>query len=87
MKHFNDTIGNRTRNLPTCSTVPQPTAPPAACPLTLTVEIIKWPAAQSFRLIGSRTGQEDRSLYRVPEYNQEHLVQPVEQLLYRLSYT
>jgi len=26
----NDTIGNRTRDLPTCSTVPQPTAPPRA---------------------------------------------------------
>jgi len=23
MKHFNDTIGNRTRDLPTCGTVPQ----------------------------------------------------------------
>ena len=28
MKNSNDTIGNRTRDLPTCSTVPQPTAPP-----------------------------------------------------------
>ena len=27
MKNFNDTIGNRTRDLPACSTVPQPTAP------------------------------------------------------------
>jgi len=26
MKNFNDTIGNRIRDLPTCSTVPQPTA-------------------------------------------------------------
>jgi hypothetical protein len=26
----NDTIGNRTRNLPACSAVPQPTAPPRA---------------------------------------------------------
>jgi hypothetical protein len=30
MKNSNDTIGNRTRDLPTCSAVPQPTAPPAA---------------------------------------------------------
>jgi hypothetical protein len=30
MKNSSDTIGNRTRNLPTCSTVPQPTAPPRA---------------------------------------------------------
>jgi len=28
MKNSNDTISNRTRNLPVCSAVPQPTAPP-----------------------------------------------------------
>jgi hypothetical protein len=28
MKNSSDTIGNRTRDLPTCSPVPQPTAPP-----------------------------------------------------------
>ena len=30
MKNFNDTIGNRTRDLPACSAVPQQTAPPRA---------------------------------------------------------
>jgi hypothetical protein len=30
MKNSNDTFGNRTRDLPTCSAVPQPTAPPRA---------------------------------------------------------
>ena len=30
MKNFHDTIGNRTRDLPTCSAVPQPTALPRA---------------------------------------------------------
>jgi len=30
MKNSNDTIGNRTRDLPTFSAVPQPTAPPRA---------------------------------------------------------
>ena len=30
MKDSNDTIGNRTRDLPACSAVPQPTAPPGA---------------------------------------------------------
>ena len=35
MKNSNDTIGNRTRDLPACSAVPQPTAPPAACPILL----------------------------------------------------
>jgi hypothetical protein len=28
MKNSNDTIGNRTRDLPACSAVSQPTAPP-----------------------------------------------------------
>jgi len=31
-KKSNDTIGNRTRDLPACSAVLRPTAPPAACP-------------------------------------------------------
>ena len=30
MKTSSDTIGNRTRNLPACSAVPQPTAQPRA---------------------------------------------------------
>jgi len=30
MKHSNDTIRNQTRNLPSCSAVPQPTALPRA---------------------------------------------------------
>ena len=30
MKNSNDTIGNRTHNLPACSAVPQPIAPPLA---------------------------------------------------------
>jgi hypothetical protein len=32
MKNSNDTIGNRSRDLPTCSAVPQPTAPPPRGP-------------------------------------------------------
>ena len=32
IKNSNDTIGNRTRDLPARSAVPQQTAPPAACP-------------------------------------------------------
>jgi hypothetical protein len=32
MKKSNVIIGNRTRDVPVCSAVPQPTAPPAACP-------------------------------------------------------
>ena len=30
MKNYSDTIGNRTRDLPACSAVPHPTAPPRA---------------------------------------------------------
>jgi len=30
MKNANDTIGNRSRDLPTCSAMPQPTAPTRA---------------------------------------------------------
>jgi hypothetical protein len=30
MKNSDDTIGNRTRDLPACSAVPQPTEPPRA---------------------------------------------------------
>jgi len=39
MKKSSNTIGNRTRNLPTCSPVPQPTAPPAACPSFLVINV------------------------------------------------
>ena len=37
MKNSNDTIGNRTRDLPTCSAVPQPAAPPRT-PLLLPLQ-------------------------------------------------
>jgi len=37
MKNSSNTIGNRTRDLPACSAVPQTSAPPAACPLLLFV--------------------------------------------------
>ena len=30
MKNYNNAIGNRTRDFPACSAVPQPTAPPPA---------------------------------------------------------
>jgi len=36
MKKSSDTIGNRTRDLPACSAVPQPTALPRAPSLTYT---------------------------------------------------
>jgi len=34
LKNSNDTIGNRTRGLPACSAVPQPTTPQRAPPAT-----------------------------------------------------
>ena len=39
MKNSNDTIGNQTRDLPTCSAVPQPTALPRA-PVVCVDEVI-----------------------------------------------
>jgi hypothetical protein len=40
IKNLNDTIGNRTHDLPTCSAVPQPTAPPCAPLKPCTLQII-----------------------------------------------
>ena len=39
MKNSNDTIGNRIRDLPACSAVPQPTAPPRG-PITNKYDVI-----------------------------------------------
>jgi len=47
MKIFGDTIGNRTRDLPTCSTVPQPSAPPrtpAEDPLLTVIQCVVRPS-------------------------------------------
>ena len=38
VKNSNDTIGNQTRDVPVCSAVPQPTAPPRAPLLYITVQ-------------------------------------------------
>ena len=54
MKNSNDFIGNQTRDLPTCSALPQPTAPPRAPLLLLLLllfrlerKLLKHCAAQS----------------------------------------
>ena len=39
VKNFNDIIADRTRDLPTCSEVPQPTAPPRTPLLALLLHI------------------------------------------------
>ena len=41
MKNSNDTIGNRTRDLPACSAVPQPTAPPRVTNTFIETQIFK----------------------------------------------
>jgi hypothetical protein len=41
MKNSNDTIRNRTRDIPACSAVPQPTAPPRA-PIEMSTRNISW---------------------------------------------
>jgi hypothetical protein len=56
MKNSNDTIGNRTRDLPACSAVTQPVAPPRA-PLQ-TVSTFKKKAC-GFLLADQRTGDKD----------------------------
>ena len=40
MKNTNGTVGNRTRDLPACSAVPQPTAPPRASSLLSCIMLI-----------------------------------------------
>jgi len=47
MKNSNDTIGNRTRDIPACSAVPQPTAPPRAPGRLQGVHYSKWSAIQA----------------------------------------
>jgi len=42
MKNSNDTIGNRTRDLPACSAVPQPTEPPGVFVYKRGYEILKY---------------------------------------------
>jgi hypothetical protein len=42
MKNSNDTIGNPTRDLPACSAVPQPTAPPRGPLAEMSTRNISW---------------------------------------------
>jgi len=51
MKNSNGTIGNRTRHLPTCSAVPQPTAPPV--PLLFKKKIEEMKAKQEIGLLAA----------------------------------
>jgi hypothetical protein len=55
MKNSNDTIGNRTRDLPACSAVPQPTVPPRANSFLIVPE-----KSQNSQLTVFRTIQMDK---------------------------
>jgi len=65
MKNSNDTIGNRTRDLPACSAVPQPTTPPQVQYVRsgnfiremLLCEVISSCKAQAFNLRLSGSGE------------------------------
>jgi len=53
MKNSNDNIGNRTRDLPTCSAVPQPTALPCAPEeLSKGENIVKWIMGERISWLG-----------------------------------
>ena len=54
MKNCNDTLGNRTHGLPTCSAVPQPTAPPRT-PIELGTRRKCCPSVTSFTVNPART--------------------------------
>jgi hypothetical protein len=49
MKNSNDTIGNRTRDHPPCSAVPQPTAPPHASNINFIYIKIKYYSIAGFQ--------------------------------------
>jgi len=61
LKNSSDTIGNRTRDLPACSAVPQPTAPPRSHWDRLTYVLpdkkvkVKCTLVQTLRLCTGRT--------------------------------
>jgi hypothetical protein len=78
MKNSNDTIGNRSRDLPVCSVVPQPTAPPRAsgkiqpvknsvrkCGVIFSVEVTVW--SPGFKVVVCVTfGPTVQSLAEIP---------------------
>jgi len=51
MKNSNDTIGNETRDIPACSAVPQPTAPPRALQMIQSY-VNKWFIKQYAKRVG-----------------------------------
>ena len=58
MKNSNDAIGNRTRDLPACSAVPKPSAPPRAPFMSGTHLLRRW--VNSLGWVDSLPGNETR---------------------------
>ena len=52
--YVNDTIGNRTRDLPACSVMPQPTAPPHNPILVRIPKVLGWNLYQDFGQVGRK---------------------------------
>jgi len=67
MKNSNDTIGNRTRDLPTCNAVPQPTALPRA-PLGELTLFKSWSSKLGVGREASSLTQEN---YLLQKFNEE----------------
>jgi hypothetical protein len=57
IKNSNETVGNRSRDLPVCSAVPQPTAPPRAEELTKTTKNLS-PVSRGPRRVGNTSTSE-----------------------------
>ena len=71
MKNSNDTIGNRTRDLPSCSAVPQPTAPPSKQLSVRGMSLLHWCATLSIQTVNPTcTRGEDKRDRSNPRYVQ-----------------
>jgi hypothetical protein len=73
MKNPKDTIGNQTRDLPTCSAVPQPTALPAACPGKVRQTPIKFDVHESVHRDTIMKVTNNMQLYRSIYYSKSAL--------------
>jgi hypothetical protein len=70
MNNCNDTIGNRTRDHPACSAVPQPTAPPCAPQYLLHVrkicEFLLQAHTEDFSVgVGGGVGADNKDIYNL----------------------
>jgi hypothetical protein len=68
MKNSSDTIGNRARDLPTCSTVPQPTAPPRALLYIVEVHEFSKNPGTIAEVRALEWGHEARSILKIRRY-------------------